>query len=118
MTLPQYFTAVWVKNEWSRFLRLMKTDRSKLLIPCYKDMDAYDIPAELSMLQSQDMSKIGFIQDLLRGIKKVLTPASQAEGTSTGSSASEIQKLLKRAQVEKELDNREAVYDFGGGTAG
>jgi len=109
----EYFEAVWVKNEWSRFLALMKKDHTKMLIPCYKDMDAYDIPAELSMLQSQDMSKIGFIQDLLRGIKKVLTPASQAEGTSTGSSASEIQKLLKRAQVEKELDNREAVYDIG-----
>lgn len=109
----EYFEAVWVKNEWSRFLALMKKDHTKMLIPCYKDMDAYDIPAELSMLQSQDMSKIGFIQDLLRGIKKVLTPAAQAEGTSPGSSASEIQKLLKLAQNEKELDNHEAVYDIG-----
>lgn len=24
---PEYFTAVWVKNEWSRFLKLMKKDR-------------------------------------------------------------------------------------------
>ena len=68
----EYFEAVWVKNEWSRFLSIMKKDRSKMLIPCYKDMDAYDIPQELSMLQSQDMSKIGFLQDLLRGIKKVV----------------------------------------------
>ena len=32
----EYFDAVWVKNEWSRFLALMKKDRSKLLIPCYR----------------------------------------------------------------------------------
>ena len=69
-TKPQYFSAVWVKNEWSRFLKLMKADRSKLLIPCYKDMDAYDLPEEFSHLQAQDMSKIGFINDVVRGIKK------------------------------------------------
>ena len=68
----EYFTAVWVKNEWSRYLKLMKTDRSKLLIPCYKDMDAYDLPEEFAHLQAQDMSKIGFINDVVRGIKKVV----------------------------------------------
>lgn len=72
-TKPEYFSAVWVKNEWSRYLKLMKSDRSKLLIPCYKDMDAYDLPEEFSHLQAQDMSKIGFISDIIRGIKKVIT---------------------------------------------
>ena len=71
-TDPDYFNAVWVKNEWSRYLKLMKTDRTKLLIPCYRDMDAYDLPEEFSHLQAQDMSKIGFITDVIRGIKKVL----------------------------------------------
>ena len=70
-TKPEYFSAVWVKNEWSRFLQLMKTDRSKLLIPCYRDMDAYDLPEEFAHLQAQDMGKIGFINDVVRGIKKV-----------------------------------------------
>lgn len=37
-TKPEYFNAVWVKNEWSRFLKMMRADRSKVLIPCYKDM--------------------------------------------------------------------------------
>ncbi len=71
-TRPEHFSAVWVKNEWSRYLHIMKNDRSRLLIPCYRDMDPYDLPEEMSSLQSQDMGRIGFIQDLLRGIKKVL----------------------------------------------
>lgn len=71
-TKPEHLNAVWVKNEWSRFLALMKKDRKKLLIPCYRDMDPYDLPEQLSVLQSHDMSRIGFIQDLLRGIGKVL----------------------------------------------
>ena len=75
---PEYFNAVWVKNEWSRYLALMKTDHTRLLIPCYRDMDPYDLPEELSILQSQNMSKIGFMQDLLRGVKKVLDAGQKA----------------------------------------
>ena len=26
---PEYFQAVWVKNEWSRFLKLMAKDKEK-----------------------------------------------------------------------------------------
>ena len=105
-TRKEHFDAVWVRNEWSRFLALMKRDRSRLLIPCYRDMDAYDIPEELSMLQSQDMSKIGFVQDLLRGVRKVLggnraagAAASQAQGDSG------VQALLKRITVFLETED-------------
>ena len=78
-TKPEYFNAVWVKNEWSRFLKIMKKDRSKVLIPCYKDMDAYELPEEFAHLQAQDMSKIGFINDVVRGIKKVLSASKPKE---------------------------------------
>lgn len=71
-TKPEYFNAVWVKNEWSRFLNIMKKDRSRLLIPCYRDMDPYELPEEFAHLQAQDMSRIGFISDIVRGIKKVI----------------------------------------------
>ena len=74
---PEYFNAVWVKNEWSRFLAMMRKDRSKLLLPCYKGMDPYDLPEQLGVLQSYDMAKIGFVQDLIRGIKKVLAKDEQ-----------------------------------------
>ena len=113
----EYFESPWVKNEWSRFLALMKKDRTKLLIPCYRDMDAYDIPEELSMLQSQDMSKIGFTQDIQRGLKKVLAhPAAgsaQETENSNNSAASDIQKLIKQGYVEKELENYEALNKIG-----
>jgi len=103
-TKKEHFEAVWVKNEWSRFLAIMKKDRSRLLIPCYKDMDAYDIPDELSNLQSQDMSKVGFIQDILRGVKKILD-ASKSDGktssiaTGTATAAPGIESLMKRGKL-------------------
>ena len=106
-TKPEYFSAVWVKNEWSRYLALMKTDRKRLLIPCYRDMDPYDLPEELSNLQSQDMGKIGFIQDLIRGIQKVIhaeqsrekAPAPQAQPAAAGTVNPTAIGLLKRARV-------------------
>lgn len=98
-TSKDYFNAVWVKNEWARFLDLARKDKSKMIIPCYRDMDAYDLPDELSMFQSQDMSKIGFIQDLIRGIKKVLqkeTPQNVAVVNHTAE-AFNSKAILKRA---------------------
>ena len=71
-TKPEYFNAVWVKNEWSRYLALIKNGAKKALIPAYKDMDPYDLPEEFSHLQAQDMSKLGFMQDLIRGINKLV----------------------------------------------
>ena len=67
----EYYNAVWVKNEWSRFLKLMAVDKGKYLIPCYKDIDAYDIPKEFAKLQAQDLGKVGATQDLIRGIDKL-----------------------------------------------
>ena len=70
-TKREYFNAVWVKNEWSRFLSFMKDDKDKFLVPCYKDIDVYDMPEEFLPFQSQDLSKLGYIQDLTRGIDKL-----------------------------------------------
>ena len=71
-TKPEHFNAVWVKNEWSRYLSLVKKScGKKLLIPAYRDMNPYDLPEEFSHLQALDMSKLGFMQDLIRGIKKI-----------------------------------------------
>lgn len=99
-TRPEFFDAVWVRNEWSRFLKLAKTDRSKLLIPCYRDMDTYELPEEFSHLQAQDMGRIGFINDLTRGIKKVILsnekPKAAVKETVISGGASEG-ALLKRA---------------------
>jgi len=107
-TKTEYFNSVWVKNEWSRFLALSKKDRSKLLIPCYSDIDAYDLPEELSMLQSQDMSKIGFMQDIIRGIKKVLASSAadtQVKPPSEFFVSISHERLIKNSETYLKLGN-------------
>ena len=114
---PEYFTAVWVKNEWSRYLKLMKGDRSKLLIPCYKDMDAYELPEEFAHLHAQDMGKIGFITDIVRGIKKVINkdePKSAVKETAAAGQAanSGVAPLLKRISLFLEDGNWQEADEY------
>lgn len=118
---PEYFNAVWVKNEWSRYLSLMKHDHKRLLIPCYRDMDPYDLPEELSMLQSQDMSKIGFMQDLLRGVQKVMNAGNQAEAsgavrqvvqTAAGGMTPGINSLMERTYLFMEDGDFDSAEEY------
>lgn len=102
-TRPEYFNAVWVKNEWSRYLALIKNGAKKVLIPAYRDMDPYDLPEEFSHLQAQDMSKLGFMQDLIRGIKKLTETdephAVVKETVTVNTAGANIAPLLKRAYM-------------------
>ncbi len=118
---PEYFSAVWVKNEWSRYLALMAHDRKRLLIPCYRDMDPYDLPEELSALQSQDMSKIGFMQDLLRGVQKVMNADNQAEAsgavrqvvqTVAGGMTPGINSLMERTYLFMEDSDFDSAEEY------
>ena len=119
-TRPEHFNAVWVKNEWSRYLALIKNGARKALIPAYRDMDPYDLPEEFSHLQAQDMSKLGFMQDLVHGIKKMATaqhfdapsptkkPAEPTEATALPN----IAPLLERAFLFLEDGDFETADDY------
>lgn len=99
-TKPEYFSAVWVKNEWSRYLSLIEQGQKKTIIPCYRDMSPYDLPDEFAALQSQDVSKVGYMQDLLRGIEKILGKSAEksvVKETVIAAGNTNTAPLLKRA---------------------
>ena len=106
-TCYEHFNAVWVKNEWSRYLKIIAQDKNKYLIPCFKGIDAYDMPREFAHLQAQDMGKVGAIQDLLRGIEKILprqqnTNIIQEKILVGGSGNNKIAALLDRGNMALE----------------
>ena len=112
-TRPEFFNAVWVKNEWNRYLALMKNDRKRVLIPCYRDMDPYDLPEELSSLQSQDMGKIGFMQDIIHGVKKVLGSDKQnAPNVTVQAAGPGITSLHKRAVLFLEDNDWDSATEY------
>lgn len=83
--------SVWVKNEWSRFLQMQG---KRTLIPCYIDMSPHDLPDEFAMLQAQDLSKLGYLQDLTRGIGKIIPKSGNAV---TG--GENISAILERGRI-------------------
>ncbi len=120
-TKPEYFNAVWVKNEWSRYLSLIKNGADKILIPAYRDMDPYDLPEEFSHLQAQDMSKLGFMQDLIRGIKKLTKTDEPKQSvvvketvvtSSAPSIATNTESLLKRVFMFLEDGDWESADEY------
>ena len=113
-TKPEYFKAVWVRNEWSRYLSLIKQGEHKILIPAYRDMDPYELPEEFSHLQAQDMSKLGFMQDLIRGIKKITHTDVASENTAkeTVVPAGNIEPLLKRAFIFLEDEDWQSADEY------
>lgn len=121
-TCPDNFNSVWVKNEWSRFIELLKKDRRRQIIPCYRDMDPYDLPEELSVYQSQDMSKLGFMQDLLRGVQKILdsTISGTQQALSENDKASDdttiptFESLTRRGELfleDKEFSKADQYFE-------
>ena len=114
-TKYEYFDAVWVKNEWARFLDMMKSDKSKSLIPCYKGIDAYDMPREFKNLQALDMGKIGWKQDLVRGIKKLTAkeekPKQETVQTIVSAGAN-VGNLMKRVRLFLEDGNFSGANEY------
>ena len=111
----EYMNAVWVKNEWSRFIKLMEKDKTKILIPCYKDMDPYDMPDELKSYQSQDCGKLGFMQDLLRGIDKLTGRGQNGAAGKDGKDQSRVavQQVSGGPNVTALLDRGNMALEDG-----
>ncbi len=66
----EYLNAIWVKNEWSRFLHMLKNDDCKMLIPCCNNPS--DLPPELSNLQYTPMNNSFFVPNIVEDTKKYL----------------------------------------------
>lgn len=100
-TNPENLQSVWVKNEWSRYLSLIKKGEAKVLIPTYRDMDPYHLPDEFSHLQALNMAQLGFMQDLLHGVRKIIGDTQNAPMPAANMAAPP--PLAKAEKVEYQI---------------
>lgn len=99
-TKPENFISPWVKNEWSRYRALIMQGEEKTIIPAYRGMSPYQLPAEFAQLQALDMSKLGFVQDLSDGIDKLAKGAGKRnEGASFARVAPGVENLMRRVKL-------------------
>ena len=94
--------AVWVRNEWKRYLDFMESDPTKTLIPVYKDISPYTLPDEFSRFQAQDMGKLGAIQDLVRGVEKLIGKNQKAAAGMTNEEKTMV-NAMQRGQKRMRL---------------
>ncbi|MBP5493801.1 MAG: TIR domain-containing protein [Lachnospiraceae bacterium] len=67
----EYFTATWVKNEWSRFLKLMEKDSNKQIF--FACDDPNELPRAFSLKQAQLLSDPKAMEILARNIINYLS---------------------------------------------
>ena len=69
-TKSEYFSSVWVKNEWGRFLKLSeKNPEKKMFFACY---DPEELPRAFASKQAQLLGKEGAIKNLAANIERFL----------------------------------------------
>lgn len=104
-TKPEYYNAVWVRNEWNRYLGMIKKGAGKVLIPAYRDMNPYELPEEFRHLQAINMGELGYQQDLLRGIRRIVEPSVKKEKGAVAPGGEGIVKEPVAKEGEKSLSD-------------
>ena len=122
-TKREYANAVWVRNEWSRYLELIdqNPDDSRVLIPCYKGMRAYDLPEAFKMLQAQDLNSLTAMENLVRRIREVAplrgdapTPGPKPTPIREGSGSRELSNLRRLLAMGHYGDANQAAERLAG----
>lgn len=108
-TDSEHCNAVWVKNEWKRYIDFMKNDSEKVLIPVYRDISPYALPDEFAKLQAQDMSKLGAVQDLVRGVEKILGKNRSGVQGGLGAHEKELLEKIEKKERRKSILIKTAV---------
>ena len=91
-TKPEYFTAVWVKNEWTRFLKLKEEDNQKLLLFACKDIE--DLPRAFQRKQSQLLTQENALHNIAFNIFNYINEIAGENANLVSATCPECSKIL------------------------
>lgn len=105
------YNNVWVKNEWNRYLEIAEKNKNKCLIPCYKDVDEYDIPKEFAGLKVCQLGNDDTFNNIMAEIADVVKQESvnqPAPKPEKAEPAEEIEleeiEIIEPVDINKLLD--------------
>lgn len=102
------YNDVWVKNEWNRYLEIAVKNKNKCLIPCYKDVDVYDIPKEFAGLKVCQLGNDDTFNNIMAEIANVVKPESVNQPAPQTEPAEEIEleeiEIIEPVDINKLLD--------------
>lgn len=71
-TKPEHINATWVKNEWSRYVKMIATakaqNKSKYIVTALKGMKPEQLPTSLAAYQAVDLAELGAKEKLCSNI--------------------------------------------------
>ena len=100
-TKSEYFTAVWVKNEWGRFLKLMDENPEKRIFFACKDTE--DLPRAFANRQAQLLNDNRAIKNLAANIVTYLNNTSLKK-------AKDLKPLLTQDEYDEIIKEKTNYY--------
>lgn len=101
----EYITSTWLKNEWSRYQRMIRegTKKKNSLIVAYKDFSPSELPTSLSSIQCLDASSWNFFTDLDKAVASVVKPdvSNKVEKSSEQEKEKKKEKALEKEEKKK-----------------
>lgn len=64
----EHTESTWVKNEWSRYLKLMEKDADKYLLPVYAEMKPEDLPKKLAPMEGIEANGVNYMKLILKNV--------------------------------------------------
>ena len=99
------YNDVWVKKEWNRYLEIAEKNKNKWLIPCYKDVDEYDIPKEFAGLKVCQLGNDDTFNNIMAEIANVVKPASINQPVSEPEKAEPAEEIeLEEIEIIEPID--------------
>ncbi len=115
-TSKQNIESSWVRNEWSRFVDRIKTDKdlpTGCFIPVFKDMSPYDMPkVNNTFVQGVDAGKLGYAITVADGVSKLLKPEKEQKVISAFDDIdnfAEFDRIRKHRTAELKKKNWEQL---------
>ena len=122
-TKPDYVNATWVKNEWSRYIRMIAAARaqnkSKYIVTALKDMLPEELPSALASYQAVDLAQLGAKEKLCSNIDGLIGDLRVNSQKHTGGSidandmlSAEAGNLCSLGFQQLSMQNFEKAEDY------
>lgn len=109
----EYFNAVWVKNEWKRFLEMKRRGENKEIIPVFRNASADILPVDLAGENALTANTIDFLPRLLT----ILSEANIKDKSENPSNEASVnghiglEKLVQNAETYLKLNKMDSAKD-------
>ena len=92
-TKPEYFEATWVKNEWSRFLRLKEDNKDKQIFFACEKIE--DLPRAFSLKQAQLLGEEKAIDNIAANVNSFITSIKDEPGKMVSAQCTNCNAIQK-----------------------